>query len=50
MLYIEYVSVKIDQLLDQSTSEGRKKEKKFEVEQYNSLDKILKDFTSGYKI
>lgn len=50
MLYIKYVSIKIDQLLDQSTSEGRKKEKKVEVEYYNCLDKILKNFTSGYKI
>lgn len=50
MVYIKYAAVKTDQLLDQSTSEGRKKreikcEKKVEVEQYNSLDKTLKNFT-----
>lgn len=56
MFYIKYISVKIDQLLDQSTSEGRKKKKKlnvtqrFQVEQYISLDKIINIFTSGYKI
>lgn len=55
MLYIKCISVKIDQLLDWSTSEGRKRKEikchtKVEVEQYISLDKILKTFTSGYKI
>lgn len=54
MLYIKHVSVKINWLLDQAILLlTEKKKEKSNVTQSlkwnNSIDKILKNFTKGYK-